>query len=242
MRRIAIANRKGGVGKTTTAVHLAVGLGEVGQRVLLVDCDPQGSCSKMLGAAPEYRLEHLLEGSAGEPIQVRKNVDLLAASPRLAIVAQSVLMREFNPQLILSEKLARFADYHYVICDTNPSYSSLSVNVLFYCSEVFVPVSMETLAAEGMMVLRSEIEGMREAGSASITAVIPTMVDGRKGLSADMVESMTGAFPDMVAPSIRYQALFSELPDEGVTIFEKSPTSRGAEDYVMLTGWVANGS
>lgn len=243
MRKIAIANRKGGVGKSTTAVHLAAGLVEMEQRVLLIDTDPQGNCSKMLGARPEYLIEHVIEDQPGEPLRLPSGLDLLGASPRLAVVAQAKLQRPYNPQLILTEKLSRFdGRYDFVILDTSPSYSALTVNVLFYAQDVMVPISMETLAADGFKILATELAEMEEAGAARIRWIVPTMVDGRKGLSADMTDAINAAFGEAVAPAIRYAARFSELPEEGRTFYESDPHGRGSVDYAKLTGMVLRGA
>ena len=243
MRKIAIANRKGGVGKSTTAVHLAAGLAEMDRRVLLIDTDPQGNCARMLGVRPDYRIEHVIEGEMGEPTALPSGLSILAASPRLATVAQAQLSRPYNPQLILSEKLERFnGRYDYVILDTSPSYSALTVNVLFYAQHVMVPISMETLAADGFKQLYAELEEMQGAGAARIRWIVPTMVDGRKGLSDDMVQGITAAFGEIVTPSIRYAAKFSELPEEGRTFYQADPRGRGSVDYAKLTGTVLRGA
>ena len=242
MRKIAIANRKGGVGKTTTAVHLAYGMAEMERRVLLIDTDPQGNCAKMLGVSPDYRLEHVIQDEMGEPLVLPNGLALLASSPQLAIVAQATLNRPYNPQLILSEKLERFEAFDYVILDTSPSYSALTVNVLFYADQVMVPISMETLAADGFQTLYQEIAEMRNAGAAEIRYIVPTMVDHRKGLTADMEKGMSQSFGRMLTPPIRYFARFSELPDEGRTVYQATPHGKGSQDYAKLTGMVLSGA
>ena len=214
-----------------------------GTNGLLIDTDPQGNCAKMLGVRPDYRLEHVIEGEDGEPYGLPGGLELLASSPRLATVAQAHLSRPYNPQLILSEKLERFTGrYDYAVLDTSPSYSALTVNVLFYAERVLVPINMETLAADGLKQLVAELREMQEAGAATLGWITPTMVDGRKGLSGDMVAALEATFGDVVTPYIRYAARFSELPEEGRLIYDADPRSRGAMDYAKLTGAVLRGA
>jgi chromosome partitioning protein len=235
MMKIAVANRKGGVGKTTTAVHLAAGLARAGKRVLLVDTDPQGNVARFFEQAIDFTLSDVLEGAEGRPTQVAERLDVIGATPRLAVVAQSALSRPYNPQIILSEKMARFEGYDFVVLDTSPSYSALSVNVFFYAERILVPVSMEALAAEGFNTLKNELEEMAQAGAAAIRHITPTMVDKRKGLTGDMIESLRTYYRELLTPGIRYQARFGELSAERALIYDAEPSAKGAEDYAELT-------
>lgn len=242
MKRIAIANRKGGVAKTTTAVHLAEGLTRLHKRVLLIDTDPQGHCSKFFDTRPEYHIEDVLEDKPGEPTEVREGLYFLPSAARLALVAPVKLNRAYNPQLILSEKLERFTGYDFVIVDTSPSYSALSVNVFFYVDEIMVPVSMEVLAADGFQQLQTELQEMQSAGAAPVRYIVPTMVDGRKGLSQDMVDALHRHFHAQVTRGIRYSAKFSELAQEQKTIYHVDRHGKGSVDYADLTVRVFDGA
>ncbi len=152
MRKIAIALSKGGVGKTTTAANLADCLATEGQRVLLIDSDTQAQCSKLLGIEPEKGLAELLDGEEVEPVQIREGLCFLAGSQELAQTKRLIAREDIRSEEVLSRGLEKFeGQYDFVVLDTAPGWDSLSVNVLFYASEILCPVSMEVLAVDGFM-------------------------------------------------------------------------------------------
>lgn len=239
MKKIAVANRKGGVGKTTVSVHLASGLARMGRKVLLIDADPQGSCAALLDCDAEYRLDHVLQGQLGEPAVLPYGLRFIGASAELAVIAQGVLSRPYNAQLILRERLEPIiGGYEYLVIDTAPSYSPLGVNVLFAVDQVIAPVNMESSAAHGLEALIDELEQMADAGAARLRWIIPTMVDNRKGLTDDMLQAL-GRFRNLLGPAIRYQARFSELAALRQLIYEVDPSGRGATDMAALVKEVA---
>lgn len=232
MRKIAIANRKGGVGKSTTAVHLAAGIAYTGKKVLLIDTDAQGNCSTMLGVDPETGLAELLEGGDSEPVEVRENLDLLAGGPDLSGSARLIARKDYDSQYMLSEALEVFdGKYDYVILDTPPGFNELSVNVLFYADEIMVPINMEVLSVQGFIGISQEIEEITKRGGGSIRYILPTMADGRKGLTGDILRQLRGKYPEQAMEPIRYQARMSELPAKGQTIYEHDKTARASLDY-----------
>lgn len=239
MRKIVVANRKGGTGKSTTAVHLSSGLAQAGRKTLLIDTDAQGNCSRMLGVDPERGLAQLIDGSVDPEVAVfeaRPKLWLLAGSKELAGAARLIARKDFDSQYVLGEALKPYeSQYDYAILDTGPGYSIMSVNVLFYGQEIIVPISMESLAVFGYLDFIGELEPIRERSGAYVRYILPTMADGRKGLTADILKQLRERFPAQCCEPIRYAARFGELPMIGATIYENEPTSRAAIDYARLT-------
>ncbi len=238
MRRLSIINRKGGTAKSTTAVHLAHGLAKSGRRVLIVDADAQGNCSRMLGVSPDAGLADVIDGAdllsvAGE---VRDSLFLLAGGRDLAGVTREISRRDYDSQLVLSDAM-KPAEGHfdYVVTDTGPGYSPMSINVLFYATEILVPISMEMLAVYGYLDFLGELEPIRLRSGADVRYLLPTMADHRKGLTADILAQLADRFPDIVCEPISYAARLSELPRFGQTIYENDPGNRAALDYAKLT-------
>lgn len=241
MKRIAILNRKGGVGKSTTAVHIAHGLAVAGKRVILVDTDPQGNCATMLGVDYENSLADVLQGTvkASESLTAaRDGLLLLAADSTLSDAAEVALNRPYNPQHVLAEKLEGL-EADYVVLDTAPSFSRLTINAVFYGDITLVPISMSLLAMRGLVDVEEEMAVLQRHGAAPLRYIVPTMADGRKKLTDDVLTALDGKYADLVTNPIRYQARFDEL--DGETIFEADPRGRGAEDYVTLVERVLNG-
>jgi chromosome partitioning protein len=241
MRRVAICNRKGGTAKSTTAVHLAHGLAKTGRRVLLIDTDAQGNCSPMLGVSPETGLADVVDGAdpMSAAIEVRDNLYLLAGGRELAGVTREISRRDYDAQLVLSEALKPIdGHFDYAVIDTGPGYSPMSINVLFYASEIVVPISMETLAVYGYLEFLGELEPISKRSGANVRYLLPTMADHRKGLTEDILQQLRDRFPDTVCEPISYAARFSELPRIGETIYENEARNRAAIDYAKFTNKV----
>jgi len=241
VRKIAVANRKGGVGKTTSAVHLAAGLALAGRKVLLIDTDAQGHAARLLGVNPEKGLADLMEGqSEGAICSARLGLDLLAGGRALAGVNRLIARESIRPEERLSRALA-FLDgcYDFVIVDTSPSFSELGTNVLFYCSEAVVPVSMEVLATEGLVSFAEEVRHVQQYHDLAVRWILPTFVDGRTRKSAEILEALRGKYGDLVTLPVRYSSALSEASGWGKTIFEYRPRDRASADYAAIAGAVA---
>lgn len=245
MTRIAILNRKGGVGKSTTAVHLAQGIAVAGKRTILVDTDPQGNCATMLGADYQYSLADVLNRSvtASESLtEARHGLFLLASDSTLSDAAEIALNRPYNPQHVLAEKLELIewdVGAEYLILDTAPSFSRLTINAVFCADVSMVPISMSLLAMRGLVDVEEEMAVLERHGAAPLRYIVPTMADRRKGLTDDVLAALDSKYKHLVTEPIRYQARFDEL--DGETIFEADPRGRGAEDYVTLVERVLHG-
>jgi chromosome partitioning protein len=243
VRRIAIANRKGGVGKSTTAAHVAAGLALAGRRVLLIDSDAQGHAARLLGMTPEKGLADIMEkrlSPSEAVVPARERLDLLAGGKALAGVNRLIARESIRPEELLTRALAELdGRYEYVILDTSPSFSELGVNVLFYAQEVMVPVSMEVLATEGLVSFAEEVEHVRQYHDLRVRWILPTFVDGRTRKSAEILEALRGKYGDLVTFPVHYSAALSVASGWGKTIYEYKPSDRAAQDYAKVSGVVA---
>ena len=233
-------NRKGGVGKSTTAVHLAHGLALTGQRILLVDLDPQGNAGTMLGIKGDG-LAKFLDGDGG-PEEVRKNLDILTGSRALAGSVKEITRRDYGQEKVLSDAIDRVAErYDHIIIDTAPSLSILTANAMFCASFLLVPVTPEVLAAEGLQEMMEEVATAQKHTNIEMRWILPTMVDNRKSMTGRLLESLGRHYPGKVLPSIPTFARIAELPASGETLFEVDGGSAAALAYVETVKAVING-
>lgn len=240
MRRIAISLSKGGVGKTTTAVNIAAGLARAGYSVLLIDTDTQGQSGRALGVIPEIGLAELIseEATPEEAIsEVRDKLYLLAGGRSLAGLKRLIDRKDFRAERTLAEGLERLdSQYDYIILDTAPGWDSLTVNVLFYASEILAPVSMEVLTLTGLLYFQESIEAIQQyRPELEIRYILPTFYDRRVKKSEEILTQLQAAYPDKLCIPIRYSVRLSEAPGYGQTIYEYASDSSGAEDYKTLT-------
>ncbi|MFN8434928.1 MAG: ParA family protein [Anaerolineales bacterium] len=240
-----LVNQKGGVGKTTSTINLAAYLAKLGQRVLVVDLDPQANATSCLGVD-----KLLVEGSTydallGEDdifpfilLNERLQLSLLPSSPSLA-GAEVELVDELARESRLRKALLKVANrYDYVLIDCPPSLGLLTVNGLMAAIDgVVVPVQCEYLALEGLGQLTETIERVRSAlfPDLKVRGVILTMFDNRTNLSADVVREVNKHFPNQVFKSIIPRNIrLAEAPSYGLPISEYAPHSPGAEAYETL--------
>lgn len=244
MRKIAIVGFKGGIGKTTTCVNLGAALALRGHRVLLIDTDTQANLAVSLGIT-EYQktLADVLvrKATARECIlKARNNLDLLPSSLAL-FKAQQRMVLEMAREEIFEELFAELTDYDYQLVDCAPSLSLLTLNSVIYVDEVFIPVSMESLAVTGAEQFKGYLQSIvRTMGrGATIRLFIPTMYDPRRRISKQVVKLLKDLGSRVTEP-IWVDTLLSEAPGQGQTIFEYAPRSRGAQDYSRLAKTVEN--
>lgn len=243
----AIANQKGGVGKTTTVVNLGAYLGALGARVLLVDCDAQANTTGFLGVNPSGGLyDVLVNGSPVEPAVTptsTKGVDLLPATPDLAGADIELLQRE-QPNSVLRSVLSRIQDrYDYVFLDCPPSLGVLTVNALVAADAVLVPVQCEYLALEGLARLMNTLERIRAQSNPrlQVFGLVMTMYDVRTALSHQVAEEVRNHYPSLIFQTvIPRNVRLSEAPSFGQSILDYDPYSRGAEAYQALAVEVAS--
>jgi len=239
MRRIALVNQKGGVGKTTTAVNLSAAIARLDRRVLLVDLDPQSNATVSLGIPPDQQKNTtyaLLNGGAFEPLKLSDNFHLIPSNIELA-GAEMELTSVIGREIVLRDALADIKGYDFVILDCSPSLGLLSVNALTTAKEVMVPLQCEFLALHGISLLIRTVDLVRKRlnPELSITGVIPCMYDARKGMARDVVVEIEKHFGSKVFKSkIRSNVRLAEAPSHGKSIFDYAPDSFGAEDYLAL--------
>jgi chromosome partitioning protein len=240
-----LVNQKGGVGKTTTAINLAAYLAQLGQRVLVVDLDPQANATSSLGVD-----KHVVQGSTYEALlngevpaasvlfNERLKLSLLPASPSLA-GAEVELVSEIGREFRLKSALESLdGKYDYILIDCPPSLGILTVNGLIAARDgVLVPVQCEYLALEGLGQLTQTIQRIQSAlfPDLEVRGVILTMFDPRTNLSSDVVSEVKDHFPGQVFKSIVPRSIrLAEAPSYGLPISAYAPSSVGAKAYESL--------
>lgn len=240
MRVLVVSNQKGGVGKTTTAISLGAALVERGQRVLIVDLDPQGNATSGLGAVKDARVYGVLlkERPITESVVHTDipNLDLLPSGPDMAgaeVELVPLMAREFR----LREALRAASDYDTVIVDCPPSLGLLTVNALAAGDGVLVPVQCEYYALEGLAQLLQTIEAVRQRlnEKLEVLAIVLTMEDRRNRLSMQVTDEVRRHFPTLVARTrIPRTVRLAEAPSHGKPISIYDRESRGAQAYDEL--------
>lgn len=241
MRTIAVTNQKGGSGKTTTAVNLAAALGGLGQRVLVVDLDPQGSASDWLLSIPrDPALRGLLDVFTGN-VHVSDlvsdtdvpGVSLVPASAWLTSIDRQ-LAGEVGAEMLLRQSLAKVRGFDVVLMDCPPTLGFLAVAALVAADAVLVPVEARTMALAGLAGLVQTVERVRERLNPSlrVDAILPCRVDLRTNLSRDVVEQLRQRFgAQVLTATIRESVRLAEAPSFRQPINLYAPESAGAQDY-----------
>ncbi|NLC64627.1 MAG: ParA family protein [Erysipelothrix sp.] len=243
---IAIANQKGGVGKTTTSINLSSGLAYLGQRVLLIDLDPQGNTTQGLGAnnsellLSSYNL--LLDDYEIKDIKIDLQtppMDLIPATIDLAGADLEMVEFKVGRERLLKNKLIKVKDdYDFIIIDCPPSLGLLNTNALTAADSVIIPVQSEYYALEGLTQLLSTIRLVQKLFNPDlkIEGVLLTMLDLRTRLSIEVQQEVRRYFKERVYKSnIPRNVKLSEAPSRGQSIFEYDIKSEGAKAYAALS-------
>jgi chromosome partitioning protein len=241
---IAIANQKGGVGKTTTSVNLAASLGVLEKKVLLIDADPQANASSGLGVDVDSILigtYQILEHSNIPEEAIIKcsapNVDVIPAHIDLVAIEIELVDKE-NREYMLKQALATIKDkYDFILIDCAPSLGLLTLNALTAADSVVIPIQCEYFALEGLGKLLNTIKSVQKIHNPEldIEGLLLTMFDSRLRLSNQVVEEVQKHFNDMVFKTIiQRNVKLSEAPSFGESIISFDATSKGASNYLSL--------
>jgi len=240
MKTIAIANQKGGVGKTTSVINIGAGLKNLGKRVLLIDLDPQSNLTYSLGLTQKIdkTVLDILKGKAraGEVVIDKDRLYIIPSSINLA-GADIELSTIAGRELLLKEALRDVRGMDYIFIDCPPSLGLLTLNAFTVADEVYIPLQTEYLALQGLNALIKTIDLVkaRVTPELNITGVIATRYDKRKLLNKEVIEAIKNKFKDKLFNTfIRDNIALAEAPSFGQDIFTYRPNSHGAEDYLNL--------
>lgn len=243
-RTIAIANQKGGVGKTTTAINLSACLAEKGKKVLAVDMDPQGNMTSGLGVdkdSVENTIYNLIIGeSKMEEVLIKdvlENLDIIPTNIDLS-GAEIELLDVEEKEYIVRNEIDKIKDnYDFIIIDCPPSLSMLTINAMTTADSVLVPIQCEYYALEGLSQLIHTVELVRDRLNPKITieGVVFTMYDARTNLSLQVVENVKDNLEQTIYKTIIPRNIrLAEAPSYGIPINKYDPKSAGAESYLRL--------
>ena len=240
---LALANQKGGVGKTTTAVNLAACLAEAGARTLVVDLDPQANATSGLGERAEGASTYdLLDGAPLDEVAVEtrfEHLEVVPSRPELAGAAVELSRRE-DGEVVLPDVLAPARErYDFAFVDCPPSLGPLTVNGLAAADGVLVPVQCEYYALEGLTQLLRSVDLVRARLNPRLTVagVLLTMVDVRTRLAADVAAEVRRHFGELVFEAVVPRSVrLAEAPSHGLPITAYDPGSAGADAYYRVAG------
>ncbi len=249
-RIIAIANQKGGVGKTTTAINLSASLASLGKKVLALDMDPQGNMTSGLSVDKnevEYSVYDLIIGNVGikECIceEVYENLDVLPSNIDLS-AAEIELIGVENKEYIIKKEVEKIEkNYDFIIIDCPPALSMLTINAMTTADSVLVPIQCEYYALEGLSQLIHTIDLVKERLNPNLVmeGVVFTMYDARTNLSLQVVENVKENLDQTIYKTIIPRNIrLAEAPSYGMPINLYDPKSTGAESYLLLAEEVIN--
>ena len=243
-RIIAIANQKGGVGKTTTAINLSACLAEKGQKVLAIDMDPQGNMTSGLGLDKDdvdKTIYDMIIGESEIEAVIKKetieNLDILPSNVDLSAVEIELIDVE-NKEFIVNNSIQKIRDnYDFIIIDCPPSLSLLTINAMTTADSVLVPIQCEYYALEGLSQLIHTVELVKDRlnSKLEIEGVVFTMYDARTNLSLQVVENVKDNLQQNIYKTIIQRNIrLAEAPSYGTPINQYDPRSAGAESYMRL--------
>lgn len=237
---IAIANHKGGSGKTTTTINLGVALSNLGKKVLVIDLDPQGNLSYSLGISDNVTtIADVLTGDKQleDVIIEREGIDIVPSNMFLADIElsiQGVKDRLFVLKYLLDNQLSK---YDYILIDCSPSKSLLTINALVLADKVITTILLDVLSVQGLNQINRTVFDVKRGYNKNLSflGVLPINVDLRSNISKEILTFVDENFDIPILKSyIRSCVKFAEAPSFGESIFSYAPSSSGAEDYQVL--------
>ncbi|VAV82759.1 Chromosome (plasmid) partitioning protein ParA [hydrothermal vent metagenome] len=247
---IAIANQKGGVGKTTTSVNLAASLGVLEKKVLLIDADPQANATSGLGIdvdSIEIGSYQLLEHAASAEECIIKtsspNVDIIPAHIDLVAIEIELVDKEQREYMLKKAITHLKSAYDYILIDCAPSLGLLTLNALTAADAVIIPIQCEYFALEGLGKLLNTIKSVQKIHNPEldIEGLLLTMYDSRLRLSNQVVEEVQKHFDEMVFQTIiQRNVRLGEAPSYGESIIKYDVSSKGASNYLSLAKEIIN--
>ena len=241
---IAVANQKGGVGKTTTVHNLGAGLSRAGKRVLLVDLDAQANLTDAVGINPfelEKTVYDLMLGQFDfkDVLLTVDRLDLIPANLKLA-EADITFINQFGRETLLMSALNQAQkQYDFILLDCPPNLGLITVNAFVTAQEIIIPVQAEYFAINGLELIQNTYNLVKQKLNPELTTggILLTMFDKRKTLCRDVKKQLIDIFDDIVfKTTIRENVSLAEAPSHGMNIFDYKPNSYGAEDYQSLCG------
>lgn len=247
---IAIANQKGGVGKTTTSINLAASLGVLEKKVLLIDADPQANATSGIGIdveTVEIGTYQLLEHSNSAKQAIIKtetpNLDIIPAHIDLVAIEIELVDKDAREYMLKKALAETKEDYDFIIIDCAPSLGLLTLNALTAADAVIIPIQCEYFALEGLGKLLNTIKSVQKIHNPQldIEGLLLTMYDSRLRLSNQVVEEVQKHFNDMVFQTIiQRNVRLSEAPSYGESIINYDASSKGASNYLSLAREIIN--
>ncbi len=242
---ITITNQKGGVGKTTTVIHLAHGLALFGaRRVLVVDLDPQGQSAVSLDVEQTPGVFNLLineQPPASLIAQARQGLSVLPGNKKTGAAQVTMMIDLASYPMDYIGRVLRpvMGDYDYILFDTSPSVGGLQERAMWVSKWVITPTSVEYLSLDGLRQTQKTIDAIKERGwKGHILGVLPTFYDTKTKESQTAIGELRAAFPETILSPIHRATVLRECAASSRTVYEMYPRSRAAQDYQILTEFV----